>query len=122
MAKTTLETQLARLRRAKEAIEKKEKALLNRTQGKAIDKIVEIATQNAITPEQIVAALNSGRRPKPKSPRTDRKPSTAGGKVAPKYRNPANPEQLWTGRGRAPSWAQELRLNGTLDSARIQID
>lgn len=26
------------------------------------------------------------------------------GKVAPKYRNPANPKDTWTGRGRQPRW------------------
>lgn len=29
------------------------------------------------------------------------------GKVAPKYRNPKNPEQTWTGRGRRPRWMTE---------------
>lgn len=29
---------------------------------------------------------------------------TATRKVAPKYRNPDNPEQTWTGRGKAPLW------------------
>ena len=28
----------------------------------------------------------------------------AGMKVAPKYRNPANPKETWTGRGRQPRW------------------
>ena len=27
-----------------------------------------------------------------------------GTKVAPKYRNPANPEQTWSGRGKRPLW------------------
>ena len=27
-----------------------------------------------------------------------------GGKVAPKYRNPKNPAETWTGRGRTPLW------------------
>ena len=27
-----------------------------------------------------------------------------GGKVAPKYRNPKNPAETWTGRGRTPRW------------------
>lgn len=31
----------------------------------------------------------------------------SGGKVAPKYRNPANPEQTWTGRGQKPVWLRE---------------
>ena len=29
------------------------------------------------------------------------------GSVAPKYRNPENPEQTWTGRGRQPVWYRE---------------
>ncbi len=28
------------------------------------------------------------------------------GKVAPKYRNPKNPSETWTGRGRKPLWVQ----------------
>src|SRR3954447_458149 len=28
------------------------------------------------------------------------------GKVAPKYRNPDNPAETWTGRGRQPRWVQ----------------
>lgn len=41
-----------------------------------------------------VAELFGGRRGK-------------GGKVAPKYRNPKNPSQTWTGRGRRPNWIVE---------------
>jgi len=29
------------------------------------------------------------------------------GKVAPKYRNPKNPSETWTGRGRRPNWMVE---------------
>lgn len=32
---------------------------------------------------------------------------TKGSKVAPKYRNPKNPSQTWTGRGRRPTWIVE---------------
>lgn len=32
---------------------------------------------------------------------------TTGGKITPKYRNPANPEQTWTGRGQKPVWLRE---------------
>ena len=42
------------------------------------------------------------------------------GSVAAKYRNPANAEQTWTGRGRAPAWAQALKTAGTLASALIE--
>ncbi|MFM8444983.1 MAG: H-NS family nucleoid-associated regulatory protein [Methylococcus sp.] len=35
-----------------------------------------------------------------------------GGKVAPKYRNPHDPEQTWTGRGMKPRWLQALMDQG----------
>jgi DNA-binding protein H-NS len=34
-----------------------------------------------------------------------------GGKVAPKYRNPKDPSQTWTGRGRRPNWMVEAGGN-----------
>jgi DNA-binding protein H-NS len=33
------------------------------------------------------------------------------GKVAPKYRNPKDPSQTWTGRGRRPTWMVEAGGN-----------
>lgn len=33
--------------------------------------------------------------------------------VTPKYRNPGNPEQTWSGRGRQPSWFREAIVAGT---------
>ena len=34
------------------------------------------------------------------------------GKVPPKYRNPENPEETWTGRGRQPRWLAALTAEG----------
>ncbi len=34
------------------------------------------------------------------------------GKVAPKYRNPANPKETWTGRGKHPRWMAALVAKG----------
>ncbi len=34
-----------------------------------------------------------------------------GSKVAPKYRNPKDPSQTWTGRGRRPNWMVEAGGN-----------
>lgn len=39
-------------------------------------------------------------------------PAVKTDKVAPKYRNPENPEQAWTGRGRQPVWYQEAIAAG----------
>ena len=42
-------------------------------------------------------------------------------KVEPKYRNPRNPLETWSGRGKTPRWAVELLANGAnLDEFRIQ--
>ena len=41
-------------------------------------------------------------------------------KVAPKYANPSNPEQTWSGRGRKPAWVNALEAAGhSLDDAKI---
>ena len=41
-------------------------------------------------------------------------------KIAPKYRNPDNPDQTWTGRGRQPGWVKEaLEAGKTLESMAI---
>lgn len=41
-----------------------------------------------------------------------RKSSTAGTKVAPKYRNPANSSETWSGRGKQPRWLAALTASG----------
>jgi len=54
-------------------------------------------------------ALFGSERPKKK-----RKP------VAPKYRNPVNADETWTGRGRKPRWIIDmLAAGGSLDDALI---
>jgi DNA-binding protein H-NS len=43
---------------------------------------------------------------------TTRKTKRAGAKVAPKYRNPANPTQTWSGRGKRPHWFNDALKAG----------
>jgi DNA-binding protein H-NS len=51
--------------------------------------------------------LNHARRPYPQ--------------VFPKYRNPAEPEETWAGRGKQPRWlTAQLRSGKKLDDFRIQ--
>jgi DNA-binding protein H-NS len=41
-------------------------------------------------------------------------------KVLPKYQNPKNPAETWSGRGKQPLWAKEqLRSGGKLDRCLI---
>jgi DNA-binding protein H-NS len=49
------------------------------------------------------------------------KTSDGRAKVAPKYRNPEDAEQTWTGRGRKPKWVEAyLAAGGTLDQIEIK--
>lgn len=52
----------------------------------------------------------------PRARKAAKAPSkTAGrklGKVAPKYRNPANAKETWSGRGKQPRWLAELTSKG----------
>ncbi|MEW6165635.1 MAG: H-NS histone family protein [Pseudomonadota bacterium] len=118
MARVSVDAQLAKIRKARAELEKREKALLNRTQGKVIAKIVQLAVDNGISAAQIAEALKAGKPEKTR--RAPKKAAGTRGKVAPKYRNPANAEQTWTGRGKAPLWVQELKNAGTLDAALIK--
>ena len=47
---------------------------------------------------------------------------TPGGRPAdpPKYRNPENPEQTWSGRGRRPHWLHDALANGS-DLSEFEI-
>lgn len=47
--------------------------------------------------------------------------SLKGRKVAPKFRNPKNPDETWTGRGRQPKWlVAELARGRSLNSFLIK--
>ena len=73
--------------------------------------IREQAQALGVAPEDVVAALSS----KELRPAPDRR-----AKVAPKYRNPANPAETWAGRGVKPKWMQALLAQGkSMDEFKI---
>ena len=112
--------QLAAIRKQRELLDKKEQALKSKSHEKILAKIVALAKEAGLTADDITKALNSGKAAKAgKAPKAAKKGALVGKKVAPKYRNPANPEQTWTGRGVSPTWVQALKAAGTLDSALI---
>ncbi|WP_343080459.1 H-NS histone family protein [Ostreiculturibacter nitratireducens] len=50
----------------------------------------------------------------------DVKPRRKRAAVAPKYANPKDPSNTWTGRGRRPRWVEEALQSGkTLDDLKI---
>jgi DNA-binding protein H-NS len=124
MSRLTAVAQLEKIRAAKLKLEKEEQRLMSRTHDKVLAQIVQLAHSSGLTASQIATALGGKGKTTAKSgtkaakaPKAKR--STAGKKVAPKYRNPAHPEQTWTGRGRTPLWVQELQNAGQLASAEI---
>lgn len=120
MARTTVANQLAAIRKQRELLDKKEQALKSKSHDKVLSKIVAMAKEAGLTAADINKALSSGKAPKAgKTAKVSKKGALAGKKVAPKYRNPANQEQTWTGRGVAPTWVQALKAAGTLESALI---
>ncbi|MDI9329771.1 MAG: H-NS histone family protein [Alphaproteobacteria bacterium] len=123
MPRITVANQLEKIRAARAKLEREEKKLLSRTYDKALNQIVQIARNAGLSAEQITAALGGKTRTKTtkgaaKSPK--KTGSTAGRKVAPKYRDPANPDNTWTGRGRMPQWVAALQAKGELANAEIK--
>lgn len=59
-----------------------------------------------------IAELFGGARVAAARKASKRGAATRGGKVPPKYRNPANPKETWTGRGLPPRWMAELIKKG----------
>ena len=69
------------------------------------EKMEELAAEAGFELEEVVAKRRAGRKR---------------GKVAPKYRNPSDPSQTWTGRGRQPKWlVAELKSGKALEDFAI---
>lgn len=74
-------------------------------------KITKFAKAEGYTLEELFGTASAtrsrtaGAKPGPKAGRKL-------GKVAPKYRNPGNPKETWTGRGKQPRWMAALVAKG----------
>jgi len=111
-------SQIAKLQKQLAILQKKEAALKEKKQATALSKIVQLVRDAGLTADDVAVALKSGKAPAKKKA-SAKKSSNAGRSVAPKYRNPANPEQTWTGRGKSPAWVTEMKNAGTLESASL---
>lgn len=116
----SMEFQLAKIRKARELLDKKEKDLLSKTRDKTIAQIVQIAAQNGITAADIAAAIKVGKNKKNSAAgASSKKTAVKSGKVPTKYRNPADANQAWSGRGKMPIWVKQMHHAGTLATALI---
>jgi DNA-binding protein H-NS len=109
-------SQISAIQKQIAALQQKQKALMSKNSTKVLNQIVSLATKNGISATDIAAALKSQKPAKKSIPA--KKGTRAA--VAPKYRNPANAAETWSGRGKAPLWVKALMDAGTLDSAIIK--
>ncbi len=73
----------------------------------AYQQVLQIASDNGVSIEELMARGT-------KSAKSTRKP------VAPRYRNPNNQQETWTGRGKQPRWlAAKIAEGASLDSFLI---
>ena len=95
------------------ATAKKRQAQLNQRApvAQVRGKLTRLAKAEGYTIEELfgtASAARSGSGSGKSAPRAGRRL----GKVAPKYRNPANAKDTWTGRGKQPRWMAELTSKG----------
>lgn len=73
-----------------------------------LEKIKQLAAEYGLSVDELKALGQSG------------KSASKRGSVAPKYRDPNNPANTWTGRGRKPKWVESyLEANGSLEAIAI---
>lgn len=94
--------------------EKQQTKILTRPKATAMRaKINKYVKDHGYTIEELYGVPNAAAPGKSKKTNVRKIPSARKlGKVAPKYRNPANPKETWTGRGRQPKWLATLVQKG----------
>ena len=80
-----------------------------RTLDKARREARQLAQSYGVPLKDLIEAPKSSAKPGPK-PKA--RASKKRAKVAPKYRDPANPNVTWSGRGRTPKWVSEALKRG----------
>ncbi|MFZ5636557.1 MAG: H-NS family nucleoid-associated regulatory protein [Pseudomonadota bacterium] len=88
---------------------KKQQAALNKRKPIALvrKKLTALAKAEGYT----VAELFGGAKAAP-AKKAAKSAGKTGRKVAPKYRNPSNPKETWSGRGKQPRWLAEQVKKG----------
>lgn len=96
-----------------ESIQKKVNSEIHKRRSKAqeegLKKIKLIAAEYGLTSNEL-KGIASSKRPVIKKKGTTKKR----GPVAPKYRDPSNSQNTWTGRGRQPKWVVAFLTGGGL--------
>lgn len=98
-----LESLITKAKKRKTALVKRKPAATVRR------KLVALAKSEGYTVDELFGTASAPKARKAAGKRTARK---TGKKVPPKYRNPANPKETWTGRGKQPRWLAAYTAKG----------
>lgn len=100
---------VAQLRELQEQLKKELTQRESQERTQAIEKILAIAKSVGSTVEELMAGAKAGAKLK-----------APGAVVAPRYRNPADGAQQWTGRGRQPKWVKDwVEAGNDIEGLRI---
>ena len=69
-----------------------------------IKNIIDLINKSGFTFKEILPLLNKNK---------------SKNKIKPKYANPENKKETWTGRGKTPTWAEKYKKNGELENCLI---
>jgi DNA-binding protein H-NS len=103
----------AELRQLQEQIKQALKQRESQDLAKAREEILAIARSVGVPLMELVGSIGSTGNPASRA-------RAKTGPVAPRYRNPADASQLWTGRGRQPKWVKEW-LDAGKDIASLKV-
>lgn len=110
-----LEALITQASKRKAALNKRKPAATVRKQITSMAKAEGYSVEELFGPAGPTSAAKRGRPAGKTASKVGKAGTRKGrklGKVAPKYRNPANPKETWTGRGLAPRWMAALEAKG----------
>ncbi|GAB4059551.1 H-NS family nucleoid-associated regulatory protein [Uliginosibacterium sediminicola] len=115
---------LTELNRLKSRVEAEIARRADTSKRDLLKKVQKLAADAGVSLDDLLGqapAKAAGKTAAKAAPKAAKKPGARKGqKVAPKYSNPADASQTWTGRGRQPAWvAAHVAAGNTLDSLLI---
>jgi len=75
-------------------------------------RLTQLAKAEGYTVEELFGGASAPAARAPRAAKTPAKARKAQAKVAPKYRNPDNSSETWTGRGKQPRWLAAMTAQG----------
>ncbi len=89
---------------------------LENQKSEVLKKLQTMASEAGYSLSELIAESTTRRR---RNIETTSKSEDGRAKVAPKYRNPNNPTETWTGRGKQPRWFATALAQGLSEKALL---